>query len=146
MSRREIPLQLATCFPIPLFKIGITLASMDTEARRIAYAQLLRESNGESEGRRAFAEGQSRWIVIEPYDTLEGGGFLMNDDGRVFDKDCVREDRFYATSCYNKPASDAERDWTKITYEEAHARFAENGKLLPYRYAMLLKKQCDAIP
>lgn len=119
---------------------------MDTESRRIAYAKFLRESNGDPEGRAAFAPGQNRWIVTEPYDAIEGGGYLTDDHACVYPKDEPFQGRYYGTAVYNKPESDAEEHWLKITKEEAKASLAEHGKLLPTRHIMHLLARCDAVP
>ena len=127
-------------------KIGIKLAPMDTEERRIAYAQLLRESNGAPDGRAAFAAGQDRYIVTEPYDSIQGAGYLHDDEGTIYGKDETMQGRYFGTAVYNKPASDAELHWLKITYAEAMASLAQHGKLLPNRHIIWLAARCAAIP
>jgi hypothetical protein len=127
-------------------KIGIKLAPMDTEERRIAYAKLLRESNGNLDGRASFAEGPNRWIVTEPYDAESGAGYLHDDEGTIYGKDEFMQGRYFGTAIYNKPEHDAELHWLKITYAEAMASLAEHGKLLPNRHIMWLAGRCAAIP
>ena len=102
---------------------------MDTEARRAGYARLMRHANGNSEDRRSFNTDHAfRWLVVEPYDNKTGGGYCVDENGVVVDRDAASSKLYEATALYNKPEADAEKHWVPVPTDEAEKTLALYGK------------------
>lgn len=64
-------------YPACAIKFGVYKAPMDTVYRRTMFAKLLRESDGTADTREMFNASEAfRWLVVEPYETLLGGGYM----------------------------------------------------------------------
>ena len=106
--------------------------------------QLLKEASGKKENREKFNElAEFRWIVTEPYG--DKPGYLIDEHGAVFSVEEQAEGRFAATAVYNKPESDAEKDWMEISYKEAMAALIKYNKTMPVDAICILKDTCNRI-